>query len=372
MKILVDENIPFADESFGLHGEVVKYPGRQLSANALAGVDALITRSVTRVNAGLFAKHSPGFVGTCTIGTDHLDIPFLESSGIAWAYAPGCNAQSVVDYVLSVVASLRGDNLPESVGIAGCGNVGGLLRRRMLSMGVNVRVYDPFLSTDDIPELCTLDQVFQSELVCLHTPYTESGQYPTQGMIGKQRLEYLPANALLISAGRGGVLREDELLSFMQTRADVQVACDVWQREPCINPVVLEAVDIATPHIAGYSIEGKRRGTAQIYKAFCEHFSLPEQDFIEAQPVDINSIESSYFNCCSDYLLSAYDPKLDMYRMRNSYLLADEQGKATGTWFDELRRSYPERREIASYRLDGTAVSDEVKTGLMQRGYILF
>jgi len=368
MKILVDENIPFANETFGQHGELIRYPGRLLEPDDLVGVDALITRSITKVNAELFSKNNPDFVGTCTIGTDHLDIPFLESSGISWASAPGCNAQSVVDYVLSVIAALKDDQLPNTVGIVGCGNVGGLLRKMMLSLGLDVRVHDPFLSVDEIPELCSLEQVFQSEMVCLHTPYTATGEHPTREMVGREQLIKLPLNALLVSAGRGGVIREMDLLPFMKERADVQVALDVWESEPCINSELLESVAIATPHIAGYSIEGKRRGTIQVYKAFCEHFS-----FLQNTPEERHSIEmvqqgNQYFT----HVLAAYNPKLDMYRMRNSFSLANETVRSKGIWFDELRRSYPERHEIKSFRLEASTVSNDLKAGLEKRGFKLF
>ena len=369
MKILVDENIPFARETFGCHGELVRFAGRGLVADDLTGADALITRSITRVGAELFAEHTekcaPGFVGTCTIGIDHLDIEFLESSGISWAHAPGCNAQSVVDYVISVMAALKADSLPDSVGIVGCGNVGGLLRLRFIQMGLDVRVHDPFLSADQIPELCSLDKVFASEMICLHTACIEDGMFPTRGMIGLNQLNLLPKGALLISAGRGGVIQESALLSFMEERNDVRVVLDVWHREPRINRQLLGRVSIATPHIAGYSTEGKRNGTLQIYQAFCEHFALRMQDVTGPPLVDMD-IGS---NNCADYVLAAYDPQLDTCRMRRGFALASEQSRSSGQWFDELRRSYPERREMASFKLNTASLSSGQKTELAKRGF---
>lgn len=375
MKILVDENIPFADETFGQHGEIVRFSGRTVSPADLQSVDALITRSVTQVKSELLSRHKPKFVGTCTIGTDHLDIDFLEASNIAWAYAPGCNAQSVVDYVLSVIATLLGDAIPTSVGIVGCGNVGGCLRSRLLEMGCNVRVYDPFLIED---QLCadqlsenqmlqhgSLEQVFKSDLVCLHTPYTDSGNYPTKHMIGFDELSQLPENALVVSAGRGGVIREGELLDFMTQRSDVRVALDVWQDEPVVNADLLASVSIATPHIAGYSLEGKRRGTLQIYRSFCEAFSLDAQ--IPEQLADASlaaPIEHVF-----DALLGVYDPKTDTNRMRDAYVAASDESRASGVWFDRLRRQYPERREIASIKLG--LVAKELRQSLSHRGFVL-
>lgn len=354
MKIAIDENIPFANETFGLHGEIVRYPGRSLTAKDVPGIDALITRSVTKVNAELFAQVKPQFVGTCTIGTDHLDKAYLESESIPWVHAPGCNAQSVVDYVLAAVAALNSDELPKNVGIVGCGNVGGLLSKRMRALGLTLRVYDPFLSVDQVPELTSLDAVFQSELVCLHTPFTSSGEFPTAAMVGRQQLEQLPENAMLVSAGRGGVIVESELKQFMQERGDVRVALDVWHGEPCIDEELLERVDIATPHVAGYSLEGKRNGTLQVYQAFCRHFDVAPATppLLERRALGVadrvvcpENIDHQW----AEYLLAAYNPLKDAQRMRQAFLAADTERRAQGFWFDQLRRDYPERRELASF-----------------------
>ena len=349
MKILVDENIPFAGETFGWHGDLVRFCGRELKPEDLFGTDALIIRSITRVNASLLAKHRPAFVGTCTIGTDHLDIAMLEASGIRWACAPGCNAQSVVDYVMSAIAALDGDQFVKAgdrlqVGIPGCGNVGGRLRLKMLELGFRISVYDPFLERDQIPELTSLDATFRSDIVCLHTPFTSGGPHPTANMIGLQQLELLAENAILVSAGRGGVIVENELIEFMDRRPDVRVVLDVWANEPCINAELLDRVAIATPHIAGYSVEGKRRGTEQVYQAFCEHFGLNEQALPEletAGPLTAGSL--------AERLLEAYDPRDDMQTMRAAYANAHDEEKASGRWFDRLRRDYPERREFLSF-----------------------
>lgn len=344
MKILVDENIPFAEESFGQHGELQRFHGRQLTAKDLDSVDALITRSITQVNSQLLSLHKPAFIGTCTIGTDHLDSAFLESQGIAWAYAPGCNAQSVVDYVLSCIAALKGTKFPETVGIIGCGNVGGLLRKAMKALGIEVRVYDPFLDKQQIPELQVLEQVFQSQLVCVHTPFTQDGPYPTKNMIGMELLEYLPSDAMLLSAGRGGVIKEDDLLAFMGKRPDIKVVLDVWANEPRINSELMQKVAISTPHIAGYSLEGKRRGTEQVYQAFCSHFGL--------QSVEMASLQSAGLLTGENYaerLLGAYDPQADSDAMQSRYAQTTVSEQDSGSWFDELRRQYPVRREFASY-----------------------
>lgn len=376
MNILVDENIPFARQTFGCHGELIRYSGRSLQPQDLIGVRALITRSVTKVDQHLLSRACPDFVGTCTIGTDHFDTPFLESSNIRWACAPGCNAQSVVDYVLAVVVALKGEKLPQRVGIVGCGHVGGLLRKTMLGLGLDVCVYDPFLSPEEVPELNTLDQVFQSELVCLHTPYTEDTAFPSAQMIGAAQLDQLPENALLISAGRGGVIRETELKQVLKRRPDIRLALDVWQSEPCIDEELLKRAEIATPHIAGYSIEGKCRGTMQIYSAFCAHFGFgfSEPNLLAEAQLDksrLDLVKAGQSLEFSDYVLAAYNPQGDTQRMKQAYDSASKESLSTGQWFDLLRREYPERREFASFCLPSGSVSISLDESLKRFGFRL-
>lgn len=366
MKILVDENIPFAEETFGQHAYLERFHGRQLTPQMLAGAEALITRSITQVDASLLSTHSPKFVGSCTIGTDHLDINYLEKSGICWTAAPGCNAQSVVDYVLSALAVVNAGNLPETVGIIGCGNVGGLLRERLLNIGCSLKVYDPFLSKDDIGELTdSLDEVMSSGLVCVHTPLTRHDQtgFPTEGMIDSVLLANLPKDAILLNAGRGGVVCENDLIAFMSQRPDVQVILDVWDNEPRISQQLMSMVTLATPHIAGYSMEGKVRGNLQVYRKFCDYFGFAPGS-IELLPQIAQKLKP---DSVAELLLQIYNPQVDMYRMKSALTLASMEAKKTGSWFDELRKNYPERREIASYGVEGVISTELYKFGFVGR-----
>jgi len=362
MKILVDENIPFAEETFGQHAEILRYPGRQLTPGMLAGCEALITRSITRVNSELFAEHQPKFVGSCTIGIDHLDIDFLQRTGIEWTAAPGCNAQSVVDYVVSVLAVINSGNLPDTVGIVGCGNVGGLLRSRLLEIGCELKVYDPFLTKDEIVELSdSLAEVMDSDLVCIHVPLTTDleSKFPTLYMIDRGVLDNLPENAILLNAGRGGVIKEVDLKAFMTERPDVRVVLDVWENEPRVCRELMSRVTLATPHIAGYSMEGKARGTSQVYEEFCRHFDF-EPCNVELLPRIAQKLSQA---AKDELLLQIYNPQVDTFRMRNAESLASEAEKESGIWFDELRKNYPERREIASYKLEGQLAPELMRYG---------
>tara|TARA_R110002073_G_scaffold142342_2_gene294212 strand:+ start:2054 stop:3157 length:1104 start_codon:yes stop_codon:yes gene_type:complete len=362
MKILVDENIPFAEETFGQHAEIIRYPGRQLTPDMLANCEALITRSITRVNSTLFSEHQPDFVGSCTIGIDHLDVDYLQRAGITWTAAPGCNAQSVVDYVLSALAVINSGQVPKVVGIVGCGNVGGLLRARLLEIGCKLKVYDPFLGRDEIVELSdSLEEVMQSDLVCIHAPLTaeSESEFPTVGMIDRAALDKLSENAILLNAGRGGVIKEADLRAFMAERSDVRVVLDVWENEPRVCRELMSEVALATPHIAGYSMEGKARGTSQIYREFCRHFGF-EPVAVELLPRIAQKLGPG---AVDELLLEIYNPQADTYRMRNAESLASEDERRSGLWFDELRKNYPERREIASYKLEGQFAPELIKYG---------
>ena len=348
LKIVIDENIPLAEAFFSPLAEVVRMPGRTLSAADVRDADALIVRSVTPVNEALLAGSKVKFVGTCTIGTDHLDVAYFNQQGIAYSSAPGCNANSVVEYIFSALSALNVDWRGKSVGIVGCGNVGGHLHRRLLALGVDCRCYDPFLSHADNADLCSLDEVLASNIVCLHTPLTLSGPHPTRHLIGMAQLQQLTSGALLLNAGRGDVIDNNALLNFMQQRKDVQVVLDVWEGEPNINTSLLRLVDLATPHIAGYSFDGKVAGTEMIFQAFCSHFGIDATicaaDLVAADLTPLELSVSTDFELMRQAVLAAYDIRCDDARMREQ--LQNLPAHELRQGFDTLRKNYPKRREF--------------------------
>ena len=177
-RLLVDENVPEAEQWFGQLGEVVRFKGRELKPAQLAGAHALIVRSVTRVDGNLLTDAALDFVGTCTIGCDHVDRDLLSARGIGFANAPGCNANSVIEYVLTALAELDVNVTAHPVGIVGAGNVGGRLLTRLQALGVQACAYDPLLAPDALPNLVPLEQVFACPVVCLHAPLTRTGPSP--------------------------------------------------------------------------------------------------------------------------------------------------------------------------------------------------
>ncbi len=365
MKIVADENIPLLMECFGAMGEVVALPGRSISPEDVQDADALLVRSVTKVSRQLVENSSLKFVGTATAGFDHIDRDYLASQGIAFSHAPGCNSTAVVEYVLAaldILAERDGFELRDrQVGIIGKGQVGGRLYRMMERLGVDVCACDPLLASNeesrDDARYVSVDQLIEcSDIICLHTPLTMDGPYPTHYLIGEQQLRAMNPGTVLINAGRGPVIDNAALKRCLSERDDLTVVLDVWEHEPDADPELMARVDIATPHIAGYSLDGKIRGTEMIYKALCQHFGLPARVRLPAiTPLPVLkqmkfSEGTTFSTTCSKAIRSVYDIRRDDAVMRKGLMGAEEpQRRLT---FDRLRKDYPERREFSTLRVE--------------------
>lgn len=365
MLIVADENIPLVDAFFQGFGEIRRLPGRTLSAEAVRDADVLLVRSVTAVNRALLEGSKVRFVGTCTIGTDHLDLPWLEASGIHWASAPGCNAHGVVDYVLGslfTLAELDGVALPERrYGIVGAGQVGGRLAAVLRGLGWDVRVCDPPRQAAEGGDYCSLEEIIeQCDVISLHTPLTRTGPCPTWHLFDRERLERLRPGAWLINAARGPVVGNEALKAVLLARDDLQAVLDVWEQEPAVDLALADLCVLATPHIAGYSLEGRQRGTAAIYQALCAWQGVPAQVSLDAL-LPSPALASITLDGRADpawalamLCRAVYDPRSDDAAFRRS--LSDDPARQRAA-FDALRKAYPPRREIngLNVRIDGEA-----------------
>ncbi|HCP55598.1 MULTISPECIES: 4-phosphoerythronate dehydrogenase PdxB [Pseudomonas] len=365
MRIVADENIPLVNEFFSGFGQITRLPGRGIKPADVADADVLLVRSVTRVNKALLAGSKVRFVGTATIGTDHLDLDYFAEAGIGWSSAPGCNARGVVDYVLGsllVLAEQQGADLASKVyGVVGAGQVGGRLVEVLRNLGWQVLVCDPPRAAAEGGDFVSLEQILaECDVISLHTPITAVGEHPTQHLLDAARLAQLQPGSWLINASRGPVVDNQALLAALRQRPDLQAVLDVWEGEPLADQALVDLCQIATPHIAGYSLDGKLRGTAQIYQALCAHLAVAETvQLDELMPpswlpeMTLNA-EAQLPWALATICRAVYDPRRDDADFRRCVRGDESQRRAA---FDALRKHYPVRREIdgLSVRVQGEA-----------------
>ena len=355
MHIVADENIPLLDEFFAAFGSIRRLPGRAITAADVRDADLLLVRSVTQVNRALLEGSRVRFVGTCTIGTDHLDLDYFAAAGIAWSSAPGCNARGVVDYVLGSVLTLAEregvDPAARVYGVVGAGQVGGRLVNLLRGLGWQVRVCDPPRQAAEGGDFVSLEQIIgECDVISLHTPLDAS----TRHLFDAARLAALRPGTWLINASRGAVVDNAALRSLLPQRPDLKAVLDVWEGEPQADVELAALCQLATPHIAGYSLDGKLRGTAQIYQACCRALGVAEQvslaDLLPAPWLSELSIDGSADPAwaLASICRAVYDPRRDDADFRRS-LVGDADTRRAG--FDRLRKHYPMRREIDGLRV---------------------
>ncbi len=355
LTIIADSNIASLDDFFNSQTlgtdsaetvNIITVAGRDINAQLLAEIqpDVLLIRSVTPVNSTLLAdNHSVRFVGSATIGTDHVDQDYLEARNITFANAAGCSKHSVAQYVLTAILTLRPQywQQPLTLGIIGLGNIGSTLAQYATDLGWQIRGYDPLLPASKFNN-ATFEQVIsQSDVLSLHVPLTDanSSQYPTYHLIDAKVLAAMPSQTLLINSARGPVIDAAALEADIDATSR-QVVLDVFEHEPQISEHLLSKLTIATPHIAGYTLEGKLRGTQMIYDALCEAYSLiPTQSMHQLLP--LNTYLWSELKSNPDRLIKFYDIMQDDKLLRAK--VVDEQ--VSGKDFDQLRRDYHLRRE---------------------------
>lgn len=370
MKILVDENMPYALELFSRTGNVLAVPGRPVPQAELDDADGLMVRSVTKVNAELLSGKPVKFVGTATAGTDHIDEAWLEAQGIAFSAAPGCNAIAVVEYVFSsllLLAERDGFLLKDrTVGIVGVGNVGGRLQARLEALGIRTLLCDPPRADRGDKEafLPLSALVEEADILTFHTPLFKQGEYKTQHLADEALLMALKPGAILINACRGPVVDNAALLKVLQQRDDLSVVLDVWEPEPELSLPLLARVDIATAHIAGYTLEGKARGTTQVFEAWTAFLGEPQQVPLEtllpAPEFGRITLHGELDQPTLKRLVHlVYDVRRDDAPLRAVAAVPGE--------FDRLRKNYLERREWSSLQV--ACDSEQAASLLAQLGF---
>ena len=398
MKLVIDRNMPYAKEAFSTLGEVLARDGRQLTIADVRDADALFTRSTTRISAALLAGSAVRYYGSAVIGTDHIDIPYLEKQQIPWVAAPGCNAESVANYVTSALLWLGGQHRftlkGKTIGIIGCGNVGSKVLRHAEALGLNIIVSDPPKQRSEdgdqkseIPYV-TLEQLLaESDIVSCHVPLTKTGPDATFQMLDTPQFAQMKPGVIFINAARGAILSTDALLAVLGTRI-AHAVIDCWEGEPTYRTDLLARVDIATPHIAGHSYEGKVNGTKIIYKAYLAWLAetsadpvlrarakeLLREENIEklfALPtppvphIDLPPIKESE-ELLRQAVLRVYDIEADSLRLKRSCV---EDAMVRAAAFDQQRSKYPMRREFTSTTVTLAKASKKLCATLQGLGF---
>lgn len=346
LRLVVDAGITAGERALAPLGEIITRPGRSLCPADVAAADALFVRAVSRVDAELLTGSRVRFVGTATSGCDHVDTAWLARRGIAFAHAPGCNAAAVADWVVAVLARLAGQGVGQlgagRVGIVGVGQVGGRVAARLEALGYELyRCDPPRAEAEGEAGFVDLEQALACDVVTLHVPLTGAGTYPTRGLIGAEELAAIAPGAVLLNAARGGVIDEDALASRLDDGPDLVAVLDTWANEPVIDADLLARVALGTPHVAGYSLEGRLRGTAMVAAAAARHFGVELDWDWRAELPPAPAVPAAAHPGAA--ILSAYDPRRDDAALRG--LLRLPQSGRPGA-FDALRRDYPVRREF--------------------------
>jgi len=380
MRIVADQNIPFVAECFGSIGQVTTLPGRDINRSVLldTGVDVLLVRSITRVDAALLDGTAVRFVATATIGTDHVDTAWLADRGIGFASAPGSNANSVAEWVVAALLAVARKHrirlAGRRIGIVGVGNVGSRVETKCLALGMEPVLNDPPLQrrTGD-PKYRPLAEALACDFVTMHTPLTYEGPDATYHLADAAFFKAMEPHAFFINSARGAV---HDTAALKHARAIGQIAgciLDVWENEPNVDPELLLKAELSTPHIAGYSFDGKVRGMIMIYRAVCGHFGLTPQydetDFLppptvpEIRPDGPIDDEQATIH---QVVQQVYTINRDDFNMREILLQAEER---RGRWFDELRKNYPVRREFPNTRVIVPAGADSLAAKLQGLGF---
>jgi len=376
MKIIADGNIPFAGECFSSLGEVELVTGREMTAGLVAGADVLLVRSVTPVGADLLAGSRVRFVGTATIGLDHVDIQYLSRNNIRFASAPGSNANSAAEYVIAALLEIGQkhdiDLEGKSIGIIGVGNVGSRVAKKAGALGMRVCLNDPPLHRQSgDPKYLPIEELFGCDFMTLHTPLTFEGIDKTFHLANKSFFESLKAGCVFINTSRGGVVDSSALNAAIRAGKLKATVLDVWEGEPNIDTELLEMVDIGTPHIAGYSLDGKVAGMIMIYKAVCQHFGLEAkwgaEDFlpesaIRELKVDLNSADEQ--RAIFGAVKQAYDISRDDRKLRG---ILEVDAEKRSEFFDSLRNNYPVRREFQNTQVILATEDTESRESRLER-----
>lgn len=365
LKIIIDNKIPLLKGLFEPWAEVEYVQGNLISKDNIRDADAMIIRTRTKCNADLLEGSSVRFIGTATIGTDHIDTDWCNKNNIHVASAPGCNSGSVMQYICSALIHFsRKYNIDPgqtNLGIIGVGNVGSKVFKMAKALGFNMLLNDPPKEREGAGyDFISLDKLLNdSDIISMHVPLTQSGKDKTRMMADETFFKRMKKDSLFINTSRGQVVDENALGDVLLNNKLKAAALDVWTGEPAINTELMNLADIATAHIAGYSADGKAKGSMMVVRQVAEHFDLPlknwepeDIDTPENPVIDLTDAKGSINDSVARAVLHSYNIEYD------SNLLKNNPGD-----FEQLRGNYRNRREFHAYRVksEDIAVINKLK-----------
>ena len=361
MKIIIDDKIPYIKDVLEPYGTVKYIAGKDISAKDTKDADALIVRTRTKVNKALLENSSVKFIATATIGFDHIDRVYLKGQNIPWTSCPGCNSESVSQYITSSLIHLEekyGEPLAgKTMGIVGAGNVGKKIIKKAKALDMNVLVNDPPRAREEGPEgFCDIEQIIsKADFITLHVPLFRDGEDKTFHMVDTDFLNSMKSNTIIMNTCRGEVIDNQALKSALQNREIRGAVIDVWENEPGIDPELMDLVDIGTSHVAGYSADGKSNGTSMSVQALSRHFGLELNNwFPDTVPMPNPEIVLSQ---------SGYEGVKEAIRKTFDIMTDDRPLREDVSSFEFNRGNYQLRREFHNYTVSG---SDKINTPILK------
>jgi erythronate-4-phosphate dehydrogenase len=371
MKIIIDDKIPYIKGAFEKVAEVIYLPGNKTTFEIIKDADAIITRTRTICNEELLKGSSVKFIATATIGYDHIDTNYCAKAGIEWTNAPGCNAESVNQYIASALFSWsmrkRTDLAGKTIGIVGVGQVGSRIAKTCEIIGMKVLLNDPPRErTEGSDKFVTLKTIQEeADIITFHVPLNMTGLDATFHMVNKEFLLNLRNKPLIINSCRGEVFNTEDVYNTLKSGNISGLIIDCWENEPDINLELLKMAEFGTPHIAGYSKDGKANGTKMSVQAVSKFFKLGLEDW---QPEKVETPENSMIeidgNQRREYSILA-EAILSTYNIEND----DEALRESTENFEKLRGDYPVRREFDSFTIKAKNIEKETFEKLEKLGF---
>lgn len=352
MKVVCDSDIPFLKGALEPYCQVVYARGSEISREMVMDADALVIRTRTKCSADLLEGTNVRFIATATIGYDHIDTQWCESHGIRWTNAPGCNSWSVQQYIGSLLVTMSrtlGFSFKEkTIGVVGVGNVGSKVARLAVLLGFRVLLCDPPRARKEgSGQFVSLDEIISlSDIITMHVPLIRDGEDATFHMFDDSRLASMNQNQILINSSRGEVVDGTALKKALAQKKILAASLDVWENEPQIDPELLSLLFTGTPHIAGYSVDGKATGTTMSVQALGKFFDLPCRDWevtevpqsVQPSEFSIDTAGKTPQEVLADAILHTYDIRTD-----------DAALRASVATFEKQRSDYPVRREFPAF-----------------------